>query len=326
MPLLYQTHSGNPAISKFRSQGLASKLGAKKVEARYVHYVALTEVLSHDEQANLLQILTYHELPPGADDGAENVTAGSRTYYFYVFPRTGTISPWSSKATNIAHVCGLQSKVKRIERGTVLSVTTDKDLEGPPLSSFTDELHDRMTQTLREEPPDLVAMFAESPPAPATVISILGKENDPRKALKHANNTYGLALDGPEIDYLVHVYGKDGPLHRDPYLEELFMFSQINSEHCRHKQFNASWTIDGKEMPTLFEMIRNTHKQSPQHVVSAYKDNAAVLEGPLGSYLFPDWINSTWTNKKEIVRTTIKGQSSVGGICICCRSKREMLK
>ena len=319
MHLQYQTHNGNSAISKFRSQGLASRLGVKKVEARYVHYVALTETLSHDEQANLLHILTYHELPHAADGGTENVIAGARIYNFYVFPRTGTISPWSSKATNIAHVCGFHSKIKRIERGIVLSVITDKALKDPSLSSFADELHDRMTQTLREEPPDLVAMFAESPPAPATVVPILGEGNGPREALKHANNTYGLALDGPEIDYLVHVYGKDGPLHRNPYLEELFMFSQINSEHCRHKQFNASWTIDGKEMPTLFDMIRNTYKQSPQHVVSAYKDNAGVLEGPLGSYLSPDWITGAWTNRKEIIHTTIKGQSYAGGDRISCR-------
>jgi phosphoribosylformylglycinamidine synthase len=298
--LNYHTHYGSSALSDFRSKVLASRIGAREVKAQYIHYAAGHGNLDEKEQQAFESILTYDDVPPSSGG---NEIGDSHNFVFYVYPRVGTISPWSSKATSIAHVCGLKGKIERIERGVVYFITTEKDHLD---LSWTQEIYDRMTQECSQEEPSLADMFAQHEPAPATVVSIL-EEDDPRKALGEANKKLGLALDASEIDYLVEVYGKNGPLHRNPYLEELFMFAQINSEHCRHKQFNASWNIDGAEKPfSLFEMIRNTHREHPQHVLSAYSDNAAVLEGAEGSYLAPNWVTGTWTETKELVHCLAK--------------------
>ena len=128
-------------------------------------------------------------------------------------------------------------------------------------------LYDRMTQTLSHEAPDLELMFAEKAPAPPQLVPMHAEGGDPRAALHQANKTLGLALDSSEIDYLVKAYSMNGPIARDPTDAELFMFAQVNSEHCRHKQFNASWTIDGVRKPySLFDMIRNTHQRNPEYV------------------------------------------------------------
>ena len=225
------------------------------------------------------------------------------SYTFYVTPRTGTISPWSSKATSIAHVCDFK-KVKRIERGIIYTITSKRHIDRQR-PEFADKLHDRMTETLTPSPPpDPKLIFAEHPPAPLELIDL---GSDPYKALRTANKELGLALDDPEIDYLVQAYGPEGQLNRPPTDCELFMFAQVNSEHCRHKIFNAQWTIDGKPLPnSLFSMIKETHKRNPSHTISAYSDNAAVIEGPIGSYYSPEWTTKEWRQVKETVDYLIK--------------------
>ena len=228
---------------------------------------------------------------------------------YFVSPRIGTISPWSSKATSIASVCGFGQIVKRIERGTVYTITLKEPLD-ENIVPFADLLHDRMTETISTSIPDLEAMFAESAPASARTVSMQEVAIEPRQALQDANKALGLALDASEIEYLLDAFAKDGPVPRDPFDVELFMFAQVNSEHCRHKQFNASWVIDGeKKAHSLFDMIRNTYKKNPKYVVSAYSDNAAVLEGGEGgngSFLAPVHSTGEWTQTVERVHYLAK--------------------
>ena len=195
--------------------------------------------------------------------------------------------------------------MKRIERGIIITVTLEQELDSSSVH-FADDLHDRMTQTFSVSPPDLTAMFAEHAALPARVVP-MHENADPRHALIEANKALGLALNASEIDYLVEAYALEGPLARSPFDVELFMFAQVNSEHCRHKQFNASWTIDGLKKPhSLFNMIRNTHTKNPKYVISAYSDNAAVLEGQSGSFLAPNRSTGEWMQSKEVVHYLAK--------------------
>ena len=295
---------GPLAFSDFRGQLLAKKIGARYVTARYVHYVALQDDVDAGDRAILEQLLDYNDLPKISKTTMGDL--GYSVYTFYVSPRIGTISPWSSKATSIAHVCGFEKKVKRVERGTVVTIALDKPFDSthPP---FANELYDRMTQTLSEKEPDLEAMFTDHEALPARTIAIHTKGKGSRKLLEEANKSLGLALDVSEIEYLAKAYAIDGPLRRDPYDVELFMFAQVNSEHCRHKQFNASWTIDGqRKASSLFDMIRNTHRRNSRYVVSAYSDNAAVLEGQNGSFLAPNRSTGEWMQTKEQVHYLAK--------------------
>ncbi|MCJ1364014.1 hypothetical protein MMC16_003123 [Acarospora aff. strigata] len=302
---VYLTHEGSPAFSNFRKKILQDRIGATGVRAKWVHYVCLYKDIEASGEKALAQLLEYGE-PSVEDDISPSREGDKNEHLFYVAPRTGTISPWSSKATSIAHVCGLERTVKRIERGMVIAVTLEKPLQNGSIP-FADILHDRMTQTISLESPDLTVMFAEHAPAPAQVIPMHREGTDPRHALEEANRILGLALDRSEIDYLVEAYSLEGPLARDPFDVELFMFAQVNSEHCRHKQFNATWTIDGVEKPhSLFDMIRNTHEKNPEHVVSAYSDNAAVLEGEKASFWAPDISTGEWTESKEVVHYLAK--------------------
>ena len=164
-----------------------------------------------------------------------------------------------------------------------------------------------MTQDFTTSAPDLEAMFAEHQPSTANVIQTYGTDIDPRHALEEANKSLGLALDASEIEYLIQAYASAGPLARSPSDVELFMFAQVNSEHCRHKHFNATWTIDGVKKPhSLFSMIRNTHKLNPKYTISAYSDNAAVLEGVKGAFLAPGRSTGEWTQIKEQVHYLAK--------------------
>ena len=225
MSLQYYLHQGSSALSDFRSERLAWRLRAYQVTAKYVHYVALTEALDDGTKLRLDALLSYHDVLPNR--ASKDTPEGFKTYTLYVSPRTGTISPWSSKATSIAHVCSLGTKVRRIERGTVFFVTTDLDIAN---ATWTEGLYDRMTQILTREPPDLDEMFAQGTPAPATIVSIHDQRVAPDEALAEANKKYWLALDASEIDYLAEAYGANGSIGRNPYLEELFMFAQVNSE------------------------------------------------------------------------------------------------
>jgi phosphoribosylformylglycinamidine synthase len=200
-----------------------------------------------------------------------------------IVPRAGTISPWSSKATNIAHLCNLHNAVERIERGAAYFIkkSDGSTLSAAELDSIKDILYDRMTQQVSLHLPESESIFHHGTPAPLTVVDLLTQTqsaSEAREKLATANVTLGLALANDEIDYLIAAF--TGELKRNPTDVELFMFAQVNSEHCRHKIFGADWTIDGELKPhSLFGMIRNTHKLNPSATLSAYSDNAAVLEG-----------------------------------------------
>ncbi|KAJ4346774.1 phosphoribosylformylglycinamidine synthase [Didymosphaeria variabile] len=310
----YLVLPGSLAFSDFRLKRLAQAIGAKEVRALWVHYVNPTKELSGEELKTLEQILHYGEYPGSTDrlsqtliHSVQNPTAASTTeddtVLFYVCPRPGTISPWSSLATMIARTCTLDHAVKRIERGMVLAATFEKPLAADEIPS-ADSLHDRMTQTISRTTPNLDLLFGEHEPAQATTISF-EEYNSPHAALEHANQELGLAMDKSEIEYLVEAYSQE--LKRGPVDVELFMFAQVNSEHCRHKQFNADFTIDGmRKGYSLFGMIRNTHQKHPEHVVSAYSDNAAVLQGEEASFWAPNTLTGEWTGTKETVHILCK--------------------
>lgn len=231
--------------------------------------------------------------------GTANTT---RSQIYYVTPRN--ISPWSSKATSIAHVCGLKTQVQRIERGRAIMVEFSEPFQGGNDIPFRDALYDRMTENISVEEPSPAKMFIEGQRYPLEVINLSAEGSAPLEILKAYNTERGLALDQPEMEYLVQAYKQLG---RQPHDIELFMFAQVNSEHCRHKQFNANWNIDGIDMgKSLFEMIRNTHNENPRFTVSAYSDNAAVLEGEMASFWAPDYSTGSWKQTKEKVHFLAK--------------------
>ncbi|EMC93912.1 hypothetical protein BAUCODRAFT_36364 [Baudoinia panamericana UAMH 10762] len=300
---------GSAAFSGFRLRRLATAIGASQLQAIWVHYVASKHELLGEQISVLDQLLDYGSYPESTErlygillkaviNGAPPDDASVRL--FYVYPRPGTISPWSSKATSIAQVCGLGDVVERVERGVLFAATFSQPLEDGKIPN-ADALHDRMTESVGSKPPNLHSMFAQLPPKPLRRIQLHGDKG----ALREANRTLGLALDDSEMDYLIDAYTNQ--LHRDPTDVELFMFAQVNSEHCRHKQFNADWTIDGVKKPrSLFSMIRNTHSAHPKHVISAYSDNAAVLQGYDGSFWAPESSTGEWRQTKETVHYLAK--------------------
>lgn len=259
---------GSPALSAFRITKLLSRcqdahLPVSDIYAEYVHFADVSAPLSADEHARLQRLLQYGPSLP------EHPPAGR---LLLVTPRPGTISPWSSKATDIAHNCGL-SQILRLERGLAFSI------QGPNLNEgqwkqLAALLHDRMMETVFTDLQQAEQLFSHHQPAPVQRVDILGQG---RSALEQANIKLGLALAQDEIDYLLTAFTGLG---RNPTDIELYMFAQANSEHCRHKIFNADWVIDGVAQPkTLFKMIKNTFEHTPDYVLSAYKDNAAVMEG-----------------------------------------------
>ncbi len=222
-------------------------------------------------------LLVDGELAPGLGEllGAEPVRAEAIGADVYVVPRLGTISPWSSKATDIVRVCGFDT-VRRVERGLAIWLEGADAVPARALSL----LYDRMTESLLPSPP-FDGVFAEQVPRALRRVDVLGQGAE---ALRQANRDWGLALSPQEIDYLVAHFRQAG---RNPSDAELMMFAQINSEHCRHKIFNARWTLDGEPQPhSLFQMIRMTHAAAPEGVLSAYKDNAAVVAGPVCERFF----------------------------------------
>lgn len=304
----YLTFPGKSALSEFRRHTISRKLGIRRVDANYVHYVATKphaawgNTKSADDVHNTLKELLEY----GDDAEHTDVTENLSYDAFYIYPRSGTISPWSSKATSIAQVCGLQNAVERIERAMEVRIGYEKSLDNVD-HEYDRELaatllHDRMVQAITESPPDLRIMFAHHDTSPLQHVPIHDDGHDPKKILGLYNKSLGLALDESEIEYLAKAYALNGPIARNPTDAELFMFSQINSEHCRHKQFNASWTIDGEDMPhSLFGMIKHTHNKSPRYTISAYSDNAAVFEGQAGSFFAPDRHSGEWKQTLETV-------------------------
>ncbi|KAL8980180.1 MAG: hypothetical protein Q9205_004667 [Flavoplaca limonia] len=296
----YLTRPGGSALSEFRRQALISdsKLGIEDIQGRYMHFVALYDIYGQAALSDAQQEQLYQILGPATTFDAKYEQDNVHT--IFITPRRDTISPWSSKATSIAEVCGLSRVVKRIERGIVFKIKTSRSI-GLKRERLSKLLYDPMTQACDDKLPTLELMFAEGTPGPLKTI-----ENS-LASLQNANKELGLALDDSEIDYLINAYAAGGPLARNPTDVELFMFAQINSEHCRHKQFNAHWTIDGKEKSqTLFEMIRTTHKNNTQWTVSAYSDNAAVLDGVKGSFWAPSHSMGEWAPTNEQIFNVIK--------------------
>jgi len=275
------TIPGTAALSRFRLEKLLTELqavdsGITAVSARFQHFVQLDAELSGEQQAMLQRLLDYGYAEPVGELEGEKL---------WVTPRLGTISPWSSKATEIAERCGL-SAVKRIERGIEYTFAVPSELSDAVKHQLAVLLHDRMIQQVVYHEAEL-DLFAEHDPKPLQSVAIIEQGRD---ALVKANTELGLALSVDEIDYLTDSFSNLG---RNPTDVELMMFAQANSEHCRHKIFNASWTIDGEEQAkSLFAMIRNTHSLNPQGVLSAYSDNSSVLEGPTAKVFIRDAANN----------------------------------
>jgi phosphoribosylformylglycinamidine synthase len=283
-------------IAKLRPALEALRPGLGAINARFVHFVDVSRSLDAREQALLQRLLTY-----GPREDARAGTAGQQSagQEIIVVPRFGTISPWSSKATDIAHVCGLDA-VKRIERGIAWTLQMAAQPTADELRALAVPLFDRMTETVLLSRADAQKLFAHEATRPLRTVSLATG----RDALVKANSDLGLALSDDEIDYLVKNFAE---LQRDPTDVELMMFAQANSEHCRHKIFNADWIIDGQKQPkSLFAMIRNTHAKNPQGVLSAYRDNAAVIEGPLGKRYFPNPENDIYGAVDEPIDILMK--------------------
>lgn len=301
LTLLGPSPFGKPKRSQLLAALQSIQPTIRSIDALHLHFVSIhsNAQITEDQRKVLDSLLIYgddiafpatqkaisHALSSKQDLTQEKA---SKTFIFFVTPRPGSISPWSSKATDIARMCNLHSCVDRIERGTAYLIESTDSIELEP--SILSLLHDRMTQLLDRKPPSSVSLFGQAPPAPLRSVQLSDSNQQPdrntaREKLAKANQELGLALANDEIDYLADAFvandaNASDALRRDPTDVELFMFAQVNSEHCRHKIFNADWTIDGKSMQnTLFGMIRNTHKVTPQYTISAYSDNAAVLEG-----------------------------------------------
>ena len=272
------SYPGGQALTDHSRHRLNARLrvhgDGQVASARFLHFADCERVLEPAEEKTLTELLDY---APASDELGSGPS-------ILVVPRLGTISPWSSKATEIIRNCGLTA-VLRVERGV------EYRLEGVDHVSpeQTALLHDQMTESILADPGQCDKLFAHPEPAPLEWISL---GSNPAQALCEANQAYGLALSDTDIEYLIQAYGQLG---RDPTDAELMMFAQVNSEHCRHKIFNARWMIDGKSMQhSLFEMIQHTHAVSPDGTLSAYRDNAAVLDAGRGQRLAVDPETRSW--------------------------------
>jgi phosphoribosylformylglycinamidine synthase len=271
MPQLIRLR-GRSALSAFRLQKLllavSAALPGARIDAEFWHFASVTRALDAAETLRLERILTYGPAAGGIAESGQ---------LLLVVPRIGTISPWSSKATDIARHCGLEA-VERIERGIAFRVSfknaADASLTPAQKAALLPLIHDRMTETVLESLDDAVQLFRHFEPRPLATVDLLGGG---REALARANRDMGLALSEDEITYLAENFARMG---RNPTDAELMMFAQANSEHCRHKIFNAGWVIDGQpQQQSLFGMIRTTHEKNPRGTVVAYSDNSSVIEG-----------------------------------------------
>jgi phosphoribosylformylglycinamidine synthase len=288
---------GRSALSAFRTSRLLNSLRSSApritaVHAETWHFVELERALTEPEARRLDRILAY---------GPADTPAAASGELLLVVPRFGTISPWSSKATDIARQCGLEA-VRRIERGIAyLMATADgQALAADERAAAAPLVHDRMTETVLAAFDEAERLFAHYAPAPLATVDILGGGI---AALERANREMGLALSPDEIEYLLEQFRRVG---RNPTDVELMMFAQANSEHCRHKIFNASWVIDGRpQAATLFGMIRTTHEKNPRGTVVAYADNAAVMEGATVGRFYPRE-DGTYRATQELTHTVMK--------------------
>lgn len=286
---------GSPVLSAFRTNKLltaclVNNIPVTSIYAEYVHFVDLSSPLTADDNSILQQLLHYG---PKVEQQA---VIGE---LLLVTPRVGTISPWSSKATDIAHNCGLK-QIKRIERGIAYYIQGDV-LSSLVKQKFAALVHDRMMENVLNDLAEAEQLFSQQTPKALTIIDVLAEG---RIALEEANHQLGLALANDEIDYLLDNFNK---LNRNPSDVELYMFAQANSEHCRHKIFNADWIIDGKAQPkSLFKMIKNTFEKTPDYVSSAYKDNAAVMDGSVVGRFFPQHNNNHYDFHQEFADILMK--------------------
>ncbi|HZZ12304.1 MAG TPA: phosphoribosylformylglycinamidine synthase, partial [Paraburkholderia sp.] len=298
---------GASALSDFRQTRLLDTLtridaNITGVRGQYLHFVNAQTPLSAEDSAKVEALMHY-----GDPFGAAKERGAVET--FLVVPRFGTVSPWASKATDIAHLCGL-TQVRRIERGIEYTVTLKSGLLGVGGKKALSEearaavaaaLHDRMTESLSPSREHALHLFDELPARPLQTVDVLGNG---RGALETANSELGLALADDEIDYLVDAFTKLG---RNPTDVELMMFAQANSEHCRHKIFNGEWTIDGEPQDiSLFNMIRNTEKLNHAGTIVAYSDNSAIMAGGEAERWFPRGSNEQYGRHVELTHTLMK--------------------
>ncbi len=296
------TLPGSQALSGIRLNRWLARLAPLEpdlvaLSAQYQHFIDCTRAPDSGELDRLQRLL---------DDGGTRPAQAARLdrrvryeWPLLIVPRPGTISPWSSKASDIARVCGL-GFVRRIERGVLYTLGLASAPMPAAHASLAAALHDRMTEAVLADPAGAAVLFAEHTPRPLQWIAT-GPGGD---GLQAANLRLGLALSQQEIGYLVEIFGRLG---RDPSDVELMMFAQANSEHCRHKIFNAEFVIDGAlRSNSLFAMIRNTTARSPAGVLSAYRDNAAVIAGTRSSRWFPDPSSGVYARYEEPVDILMK--------------------
>ncbi|WP_298978020.1 phosphoribosylformylglycinamidine synthase [uncultured Psychrobacter sp.] len=272
------TIAGQPFLTDFQTQQLINQFAQKTdlnvTQISTQQVFVLSRELLGEEQKKALDLL-------GVKEQTSLEAATERQIQVIVSPRFGTISPWASKATDIFNNCEL--KINRIERVIVYTLTLEGATEDKLPTAAERLLYDRMTQSLVYDLNDVNKLFDDEPPASLNHIDVMGAG---RSALESANTTFGFALSSDDIDYLMHAYVND--LQRNPTDVELMMFAQANSEHCRHKIFNAEWTANGEVQPkSLFQMIKNTYQSNPEGILSAYKDNAAVMAGAEGMRYYP---------------------------------------
>ncbi len=291
-----QYFRGSPALSAFRIEKLLSQLktnipGITNIQAEYVHFADVKGELDEDQLTVLNKLLTYGPAFTASEPSGE---------LFLVIPRFGTISPWASKATDIAAHCGL-SNVTRLERGVAYYIEAGSALSQSDIQFIKSLIHDRMIEMVLADFDSAAALFDKAEPTQGSHVDILGGGRD---ALVSANTELGLALSGDEIDYLVNHFTS---IKRNPGDAELMMFAQANSEHCRHKIFNADWVIDGEKQDiSLFGMIRNTYNKSPENILSAYHDNSSVIEGNTAGRFFADVKTGEYTLHQETMPILMK--------------------
>jgi len=300
---------GSNALSAFRSQRLLNQLQAvlpaiTSVQASFIHFVDSASALSEEDLNRLHGLLTYGE--PALAEHAEGVVEE-----FVVIPRFGTISPWASKATDIVHNCGM-AHIHRVERGVAFRINLKagilgtglgaaKKLDPDQAQAVAALLHDRMTESVLRHADQAAGLFSSLEAKSLESIDVLGAG---RMALEKANTDLGLAISDDEIDYLLDAFTA---ARRNPTDVELMMFAQANSEHCRHKIFNADWTIDGVAQDmSLFKMIKNTHEKNPRGTIVAYSDNSSIIEGAEVTRFYPRAGENAYAPTTELVHTLMK--------------------
>ncbi|WP_353202130.1 phosphoribosylformylglycinamidine synthase [Polynucleobacter sp.] len=295
---------GADALSQFRQQRLLGSLvkqgvNLESIEAQYLHFIWSDKELSPQEEGILNSLLTYGQKFVFRPQGSSSLFSKSSDQSAIVIPRLGTVSPWASKATDIARQCGLN--ILRIERGIQFTWHSKKSLSPEQSLIVLALLHDRMTEVVIQSVDDANALYRVLEDRPLSRIAVL---TEGRSALEKANKELGLALSDDEVAYLTKSFIR---LERNPSDVELMMFAQANSEHCRHKIFNSTWTIDGDDQEhSLFAMIRNTHQLNPKGTIVAYSDNSAVMAGCEAETWAPQGAQHCYEKDTRLVHTLMK--------------------